>query len=544
MTGGWAFSGQPAASAGGPTTVTLVEGSTFCISTAAGNVLPDAPMGLFLRDTRVLSGWLLDVDGERLEPLTVGSEDPFSAVFVTRSRPRPGQADSTLLVLRERHVGDGMREVLRVRNLGREAAGATLTLQVAADFADLFEVKEGRVVARAGLDSHVVDGGLELHHRHAGRSRGVRVSATGGARLAPGLVTWHVAVPPRQEWTACVQVEGMVDGTALPTRHRCDETTVESGPEQRLREWRESAPIVTTPHEGLTQTLLRSLEDLGSLRIFDPDHPRRTVVAAGAPWFMATFGRDSLLTSWMVLPLDQGLALGTLQTLAAHQGQVVDPLSEEEPGRILHEMRLGRGASLALGGGNVYYGTVDATPLFVMLLGELRRWGLAPSEVEALLPHADRALAWIEEYGDRDGDGFVEYQRATDRGLLHQGWKDSSDAVTFADGRPAEPPIALCEVQGYVYSAFLARAHFAREVGDEDTAQRWARRAADLKAAFNERFWLPDRGWYALALDGDKRPVDALTSNIGHCLWTGIVDEDKASGGCGPWRRPWGRTTR
>jgi glycogen debranching enzyme len=271
------------------------------------------------------------------------------------------------------------------------------------------------------------------------------------------------------------------------------------------------------------------MEDLGALRLFDPKEPDIVAVAAGAPWFMALFGRDSLLSSYMALPLDPSLALGTMKTLARFQGTKVDQRTDEQPGRILHETRLGADFPLAHGGGNVYYGTVDATPLFVVLLGELRRWSIASEQVDALLPHADRALDWIEQYGDRDGDGFVEYQRSTEAGLANQGWKDSWDGINFADGRLAETPLALCEVQGYVYSAYVARSHFASVAGDEAATEHWADKADAIKAAFNERFWLPDRGWFAVALDGDKRQVDALTSNIGHCLWTGIVDDDKAA---------------
>ena len=190
-------------------------------------------------------------------------------------------------------------------------------------------------------------------------------------------------------------------------------------------------------------------------------------------------------------------------------------------------MRFGVDASLALGGGSIYYGSVDATPLFVDA-ARAARWGIAQNLVDTLLPHADAALQWVLKYGDRDGDGFVEYERSSDRGLVHQGWKDSWDGVTHADGRSPKPPIALCEVQGYVYAAYIARSHFARETGDESLADEWSERARTLKDRFNESFWLPDRG-YAMALDGDKRPVDALASNMGHCLWTGIVDEDKAA---------------
>jgi glycogen debranching enzyme len=243
---------------------------------------------------------------------------------------------------------------------------------------------------------------------------------------------------------------------------------------------------------------------------------------------MALFGRDSLLASFMVMPINAPLALGTLQTLAERQGVVVDPLTEEQPGRILHEVRLGVGTGLALGGKSAYYGTADATPLFVALLGEVSRWGLAAEDIAALVPYADRALDWIRDYGDRDGDGFVEYERLNDHGLINQGWKDSWDGINFADGRNAEAPIALCEVQGYVYSAYTARAWMAHDAGDQKLAAELRDRAALLKKRFNEQFWLPDRGYYAIALDRDKRPVDACASNMGHCLWTGIVDEDKA----------------
>jgi glycogen debranching enzyme len=243
---------------------------------------------------------------------------------------------------------------------------------------------------------------------------------------------------------------------------------------------------------------------------------------------MALFGRDSLLTSLMALPVDPSLALGTLQTLADLQGSTITPRTEEQPGRILHEVRLGVNTSLALGGGSVYYGTADATPLFVFLLGELTRWGIAPEALAGLLPHADRALEWIDTYGDRDGDGFVEYARLNETGLINQGWKDSWDGVNFADGTLAEPPIALCEVQGYVYAAYLSRALLARASGHDEQADYWVDRATTLKTKFNEQFWLPDRGYFAIALDRNKRPVDSCASNMGHCLWSGIVDDEKA----------------
>jgi glycogen debranching enzyme len=527
--GGWDFRSQPPTAAGVGPLVTLVAGSSFCVTTANGSIVADTEQGLFVRDTRVISEWLLEVNGERLEPLTHTGEEPFAAAFVTRTHTPPGTSESTLLVIRHRYLDEGMREDIVVRNLGRDTASCTVRLAVAADFADLFEVKEGRVPSpRPVVAVAVRPGGLEIRHGDGESSRGVDISASGECAVAPGEISWSVELAPRREWRTCLQVEAVIHHRRLPLRYRCGQPVEHAIPVRQLREWRERTPRLRTPHEGFASALHRGLEDLAALRIFDPDYPDRAVVAAGVPWFLALFGRDSLLTSWMLLPFDRQLALGTLQTLARFQGNRIDSASEEEPGRVLHEIRFGRHAWLSLSGGTTYYGTADATPLFVMLLGELWRWGASREHIDQLIPHADHALAWIERYGDQDGDGFVEYQRVSDHGLVHQGWKDSWDAITFADGRLADPPIALCEVQGYVYAAYLARAELAQAGGDTGTATHWTQRAGELKRAFNDAFWLPDRGWYAVALDRDKHPVDALTSNIGHCLWTGIVDEDKA----------------
>jgi glycogen debranching enzyme len=279
----------------------------------------------------------------------------------------------------------------------------------------------------------------------------------------------------------------------------------------------------------LASVIARGAEDLGALRMFDPEHPERAVVAAGAPWFMTLFGRDSLFTSWMAMVVDPDLALGVLQTLARFQGTKFDARTEEEPGRILHEMRFGEAATLSLGGGTIYYGTADATPLFVLVLGELRRWGLAAEVVDALAPNAEAAVNWLVEHGDADGDGYVEYQRKTDHGLANQGWKDSWDGIQFADGSLPKAPIALAEVQGYTYAAYLAWSYFLEELGRADEAEPWRARAAELKRRFNEDFWLEDKQCFAVALDADKRAVDTVASNQGHCLWTGIVAPERAA---------------
>jgi glycogen debranching enzyme len=521
----WVFDGEAAQLGRG--TVTLVEGTSFCLCETGGDVSPGAPQGLFFRDTRILSTWQLRIDDDVIEPLTVIEDSSYHATFVGRARPRPGQSESTLLVERHRFVGAGMREDVVLTNLGREPAACTVTIRAGADFTDLFDVKSGRVRQRGELEVEHGDGSLRLTRTWRGRSRGVRIEADGDPTSSSRQLVFRPVVAARGTWRTTLQVTPEIDGVASPPAFPSGQPLEKADPIQRATRWLRSAPRLSTDNAALRATLDRSLRDLGELRIFDPDTPDQVTVAAGAPWFMAVFGRDSLITSYMALALDPALALGALQTLARYQGERTDPVSEEQPGRIAHELRFGVEASLALGG-NVYYGTADATPLFVVVLSELHRWGLFPDQVKGLLPHVDRALEWIDVYGDRDGDGFVEYQRSTDRGLANQGWKDSGDGITFADGRIAQPPIALCEVQGYVYAAYLGRALLAEDYEQPQEATYWRERAAKLKAAFNDQFWLPDRGWYALGLDRDKRPIDALTSNMGHCLWTGIVDDDKA----------------
>jgi glycogen debranching enzyme len=530
MTQAWGYSGEPPVLGGGAAE-TLVEGSLFCVCTSNGDIPAQGSYGLFFRDLRSVSRWELRVDGHSPEPLASYRHEPFSATYVSRVPPQRGRADSHLLVLRHRNLGDGMREDLVIRNLGQETAGCAVTVLLEADFADLFEVKENRVVPhpdRVTTTSAADASGLHFAYRWLGIGRDVHVTSDTMPVRAAGLLTFAVAIAPRQEWRTCLQVRFAVDGISVPPTFPDGQDAGGGHPARRRAAWSDRSPLVTTPCASLDAVLRTGQRDLGALRISDPE-AGHDVIAAGAPWFMTVFGRDSLLTGWMALPLDPDLALGTLQTLARHQGTRTDPLTEEQPGRILHEMRFGAEAGLALGGGNVYYGTADATPLFVMLLGEACDWGLAPADLATLLPHADAALEWMVTLGDRDGDGFIEYQRATDQGLANQGWKDSFDGVNFASGELASAPIALCEVQAYAYGAFTARSTIARDAGEVPLAEHWASKAAALKRAFNEAFWLPDQGYYAVALDRAKRPVDALTSNIGHCLWTGIVEDDKAA---------------
>lgn len=517
-----------AAGPAGAGAVTILDGSSFCITAPNGDMIPGSPHGAFFHDTRYIAAWNLSVDDFRLEALASTAKDPFRAVFVCRVCGPVGTADIPLLIERERTIGAGLTETITVENHLAVPKDCRLALTVTADFADLFEVKDGRPASSGKQHVHIEGDTLLLECGGAGRRYGLAIRAE-GAVFEGGRLILSPTIPAQGMWTGTVSAMPYLNGQEVISAGAYGTQGDWSEARQRLLSWRMSMPIPNLAAAAVQETILRSQEDLGSLRIFDPDHPDRVVAAAGAPWFMALFGRDSLLSSLMSLLLDPSLALGTLQTLADHQGKEVNSDTEEEPGRILHEVRLGTSAESVLGGRSVYYGTADATPLFVAILSELGRWGLESDAVQALLPAADRALAWIENYGDRDGDGFVEYQRQTEHGLINQGWKDSWDGINFADGSLAHGPIALCEVQAYTYGAYVGRALMALHSGDTETADLWTAKAIRLKEAFNERFWMPDRGYFAIALDGDKKPVDAMASNMGHCLWMGIVDTDKAA---------------
>jgi len=523
---GWAFTGGPP-SPGVSGEVTLVEGRSFCVSDRAGDMEASATHGLIVNDTRFVDHLVMRVDGDRLEGLGVQPIGPYAATFVTRGKPHAGLADSTVLVVRHRYVGNGMVEDVTVENLSREVVELTLSLLVGADFADLFEVKEGRAPRVRGVTASTGDGSV-THTSTLNGARAVRVTATGSPAVRDSELSWRLVVPGRGRTSLTVRVEPFVGGTPLVSPYPAGAPQVDSLPSVQHAEWRRRSPRLRSADPRFDELLATSTHDLAGLRITDATHPDRVIIAAGAPWFMTIFGRDALLTSWMLLPLDARIALGTLHVLAERQGSEVEPRTEEQPGRILHEVRSGLATTADPRDDTVYYGTVDATPLFVMLVGELYRWGVPLDQLEPLLPHVDRALHWIDAYGDVDGDGFVEYQRATDGGLANQGWKDSFDGITFPSGALPHPPIALAEVQGYVYGALRARASLAEALGDHEGSGRLAARAVDLKAQFNDRFWLPHRGYYALALDAEKQPVESLASNMGHCLWTGIIDERHA----------------
>ena len=424
-----------------------------------------------------------------------------------------------------------MREDIEISNFGEEATFCSVEIQLGADFADLFEVKEGRVQKHGRLSVQHENGRVTFSYTRGAFRRATFVDFSEVPRIAGEHVTYEVIIPPRGTWSTCMQVTPVLDTQEITPRYVCGQPVERSTPAARLEEWTRRLPVVTSDDDQFRELLQRSTRDLAALRIFDPEYPDRAVVAAGAPWFMTLFGRDSLLTSWMTMLVDPDLALGTLQTLARFQGTQVDPITEEEPGRILHEMRFGESSSLALGGGRVYYGTADATPLFVMLIGELNALGEPPRRGRCIDP-GRRSRACLDHGLRRQGRRRlrrVRRARATGACSIRAGRTPGTRCASWTD-RWRRHPIALCEVQGYVYAALVARSHMATESGDHELAESLRIRAHELKRRFNEDFWVDrdDGGYFAIGLDRDKNKIDGIGSNMGHCLWTGIVDEEKA----------------
>ena len=507
--------------------MTLVDGQTFCLSSRSGDFDSNPAHGVYFADMRVLTRAHLRIGGMAIEPLAVQQDVAETATFVGRCA-LTGISEGNLLVVRRRHVGNVWHEQIEVRNFSPGRLSTVVELEVTADFADVFAIKEGRDALEGEHSVEVQESGMAFRWRLGDINRRAELAVTGPdaadhhTRASGGRPTSRRAPPgvsaSTSPWRSASAGSRAVTITT-PTR---------PGHGPAIEEWMAARPRLRTTDGRLAESYARAIEDLAALRLHDPEEIRRPVLAAGAPWYMALFGRDALISAYMALPIDRQLSLGVLEALAELQGEDVDPATEEQPGRIVHETRFLGAERINLTGHSAYYGSIDATPLFVMMLGELCRWGIDDADLRRLLPHADRALEWMERYGDRDGDGFLEYLRSSDRGLVNQGWKDSGDAIRYSDGRVAVAPLALCEVQGYAYAAWRARATIADRLGEYAVRDRCDARAAELKERFNREFWLPERGWYAVALGPDKEPVDSLTSNIGHCLWTGIVDDDRA----------------
>jgi glycogen debranching enzyme len=429
-----------------------------------------------------------------------------------------------------------------VMNHGTEPIRPEIRVQAEGDFADLFQVKDATAARPGKTFRRHRDGMLILGYERGGYIRETWIRPhSDEAEVRNHELLFRPEIAPQASWTAWIEVIAAVDGTPAGrdrTRYQPGDeshpraTSVrELGRHPALAELLDLAPKLETDWEPLKLTYARSLVDLAALRFYPREGSEAAVPAAGLPWFQTLFGRDSLITSYQTLHIVPQLAAETLDVLASLQGTRHDDFRDEEPGKILHELRFGELTAFEERPHSPYYGSADGTMLFVILLDEYERWTGDHERVQRLEPNARAALAWIEQDGDRDGDGFVEYERRnTETGLENQCWKDSWNSILFADGTLAKLPRATCELQGYAYDARRRAARLAREVWDDAAlAERLEQQADELKRSFNDAFWLDDRGYFALALDGDKKPVDSLTSNIGHLLWSGIVDDDRAA---------------
>ena len=512
--------------------VTILAGNTFVVSDANGDVeasLTD-PTGLFSFDTRFLSRWILTVDGRRLTALSVDDLQYYEAQFFLVAGTGTVYVDAKLSVIRRRAVGDGFAEQLELLNHGDQPVDVTVRVDAGSDFADLFEVKDA--LRKKGQYEARVDGSLLVlaYQRDTFRCE-TRISASEPAELDEAGLTFTAHVEPQGRWTT--------DLSVVTARLASGERRVEAKLERRearlsmesdLARWLREAPRLVCDWEPLEDAYRQSLVDLAALRFAPAIGHGRSLPAAGLPWFMTMFGRDSIFTSLQALPFTPELAATTLRVLGSWQGSRIDDFRDEDPGRILHELRYGEMTAFEERPHSPYYGAADATPLYVVLLDEYERWSGDRKLVRELEHEARLALRWIDDYADLAGNGYVSYQRRNEEtGLENQCWKDSWDSISYRDGRLPGFPRATCELQGYAYDAKVRGARLARLVWkDAALAEELEQSAAALKRRFNRDFWIEDGEYFALALDHDGSQVDALSSNIGHLLWSGIVDIAKA----------------
>jgi glycogen debranching enzyme len=517
----------------GPDAVQILEGTTFAVSDAAGDMPEGVVSGLFHRDTRHLSQWELSIAGKKPVVLTSAPVDYYSASFTLTNPELPGLAAESLSIQRFRLVGNGMRESITVENNLSQPISFELRLSCGADFADLFEVKD-RIAEKQG--SYTIDRGsgdsetLAFRYENGPFRAGTWIRPTEPARIEGDDLVWDCSLEARGSWTTGIRVAVSEENAKKEPTH--GEFVASSRMADLVfRKWQAEVPQIEAGVDLLRHIFRASVVDLAGLRLTESfGGYEASLPAAGLPWFMAIFGRDTLITSYMSLWVGPELARGALYALAALQGRDVDDFRDEEPGKILHEIRHGELTVLGKQPHSPYYGTADATPLWLILLSEYWRFTGDGATCTELKRAALAALEWIDRYGDRDGDGYVEYDTRSSEGLDNQGWRDSWDGVVFRDGSLPRRPLALCEIQGYVYDAKLRLADIADQVwGEPDLAERLRSQAEALADRFNRDFWTDERdGFYVIGLDGEKKMVNSRTSNMGHLLWSGIVPEDRA----------------
>ena len=522
----------------GPPQVAIHQGQTVLVSEQDGQIHWPSEKGLYFFDTRVVSSWRIYANGEPWELLNGGAISYYACrIFLTNRSVLTEDgtiSPRTLGLTISRSIGGGMHEDLDITNNCMKPVRFQLEIALRCDFADIFEVKSGLIVRRGRITTEWSEPRQHLRttYRNADFSRTVTTSPTHSPKkavYANGRLSFEVALQPGEEWHCCL-LYALADGDRRFTPPReCIAQCHDSHHAETLADWLKHVVKIRTSNEEFYRLFRQALEDLAALRlpIADTDH-MVFLPAAGLPWFLAPFGRDSLIVSLQNTLIYPEFARGALEILGAHQAKEMDDYRDAEPGKIMHEMRYGELAHFKLIPHTPYYGTADATPLYLITLHAAWRATGDRTLLERHLETAEGCLYWIDNYGDRDGDGFQEYQTRSPVGYENMGWKDSGDCVVYPDGSLVKGPKALCELQGYVYDAWVRMAEVFDALGKPDRALELRVKAGALFDHFNEAFWDEELGFYAYALDGEKKKVLTVASNAGHCLWSGIVPPERA----------------
>jgi glycogen debranching enzyme len=522
----------------GPPQIAIHQGQTVLVSEQDGQISWPSEKGLYFLDTRVVSNWAIYANGEPWELLNGGPVTYHAArIFLTNRAILTEDGaipPRTVGLTISRWVSGGLHEDLDITNNSMKPIRFQLEIAFRCDFADIFEVKSGKIVRRGQITTEWSERRQRVRTVYSNKDfqRAVTIAvvhASSKAVSANGRLSFEVSLQPGQAWHACLLYTLEDGGQQLRAPPECFGQIHKSRHSESMAEWLETVVKIRTSNEEFYRLFHQALEDMAALRlpIKGTDHVV-FLPAAGLPWFVAPFGRDSLIVSLQNALIYPEFARGALEILGSLQAKEDDPYRDAEPGKILHELRYGELAHFKLIPHTPYYGTADATPLYLITLHSAWRATGDKALLEQHLPTAEACLAWIDKYGDRDGDGFQEYQTRSPVGYENMAWKDSGDSVMYPDGSLVKGPKALCELQGYVYNAWVRMAEAFDALGKPERAQELRAKAAALFERFNDAFWDEELGFYVYALDGEKKKVKTVASNAGHCLWSGIVPRERA----------------
>jgi glycogen debranching enzyme len=523
----------------GPAQIAIHQGQTVLVTDTDGQVKWPSKHGMYFRDTRVISAWAIYANGVPWDLLNGGAISAHAARIYQTNRAFMSEdgpiSARTLGLLIGRHIEGGMHEDIDVTNNGLTSVRFNLEIVIRADFADIFEVKSDAIVRRGCITTSWSKKRqmFRATYRNKDFCREVIVhtgKGSGGPALsANGRLSFEIALKAGKTWHRCLIYE-LADGEErMRAPKGCTDSSAMTRHAEKLSKWQQTVLKITTSNEEFYRCYSQGILDMAALRLPLKGTDRMVFVpAAGLPWFVALFGRDTLIASLQTMIVYPEFAAGALEVLGQYQATERDDYRDAEPGKILHELRYGELAHFKLIPHTPYYGTADATPLYLIALHSAWLSTGNRALIERQLPIAEACLSWIDRYGDRDGDGFQEYQTRSKAGYENMGWKDSGNAVMYPDGALVSGPKALCELQGYVYDAWLRMAEIYDELGNKRRANALRKKAAELFDKFNAEFWDEASGFYAYALDGEKKKVMSVASNVGQCLWSGIIAPERA----------------